>query len=404
MERIDELACCSDDPSCITRTFGTEAFTDAANLISAWMSEAGLETWIDNIGNVRGRLQSKYPSSKTFVIGSHFDTVINAGKFDGPLGIILAIDLLENLVENKVEIPFNFECVAFSDEEGVRFHTTYLGSKVLSGTFAEELLELKDPGGNPIRTVLTELGKNVEALPDDAIPAGDWIGYYEIHIEQGPVLYERNIPLAVVSGIAAQQRVMLQFAGVSGHAGTVPMSMRQDALCAAAECILSTEKYALEYPDNFVATIGKIEVANSASNVIPGTVSCSLDIRSIHKNILSLNSANLQQLLESICKKRNIGFQWTVIQESDPVYCDQQLKRLLTEAVKENGIEIMEMASGAGHDGVAISSVAPVAMLFVKCYKGISHNPLENVEKKDIASAILVSESFLSGLIKKYQH
>jgi allantoate deiminase len=246
------------------------------------------------------------------------------------------------------------------------------------------------------------MGGNKEKLVNDAIPAKNWMGYFEIHIEQGPVLYEKNIPVAVVTGIAAQKRIELIFSGIAGHAGTVPMNMRYDALCAAAECIIAIENFS-HHQEKFVATIGKLDIHHSASNVIPGRVTCSLDLRSIDEMILSENSLHLSDLGKEICRKRNIGFEWNIIQETRPVHCDTKLNELLKEAIAGNGHEVMELVSGAGHDAVAISQVAPVAMLFVRCFKGISHNPLENVEKKDIAAAIKVSDAFLVRL-KSYSH
>jgi len=403
--RINELAAISEDESCITRTFCAKAFVEASKKVMDWMQEAGLETRIDNISNVRGKLPSNINGAKTFVIASHIDTVVNAGKFDGALGVIMGLDLIEQLIKSKAELPFNIELIAFSDEEGVRFHTTYLGSKVVAGSFDESLLEKKDASDIMLKEVIQSMQKDPASLSADAIARENWLGYFEIHIEQGPVLYEKNIPVAVVTGITGQRRIEVTFKGVAGHAGTVPMDMRKDALCCAAEFILETEKLALVNNDNLVATVGKLNITNAASNVIAGEVICSVDLRSADEDVLASAYEELQNVCEAVCNKRNISYEWDLIQSSKPVTCNKQLTNLLARSIADADVEIVELASGAGHDAVPVSEVAPVCMLFVRCYKGISHNPLEHVEIKDLASAIEVSDNFIYNLIKKHnQH
>ena len=397
LQRINELALISEDTACLTRRFGTKVFLEGSQKIFSWMQEAGLAARIDNVGNVRGRLEATNGSIKTFVIGSHMDTVNNAGKFDGPLGIIMAIDLVEQFNLNKETFPFNIEVVAFCDEEGVRFHTTFLGSKVLTGSFHKALLNKMDDKGISMGEVLKEMHCDVDRIDQDAIPSINWAGYLEIHIEQGPVLYEKDIPVAVVSGIAAQKRIALSFTGVAGHAGTVPMKMRQDALAAASACILQIEGFASRN-NNLVATVGMMEVHNAASNVIPGSVTCSLDIRSIDGTFLNISCNELHDICLNTCRDRNIEFKWELVQETEPVVCDRSLNDLMEKAIIKNDIPVEILVSGAGHDGVQIAKVSPICMLFVRCFKGISHNPLENVEIKDIAAAITVSEDFIKQL------
>jgi allantoate deiminase len=398
-QRIHELGAVSDDAHGVSRIYGTRAFIEGGTRIFSWMKEAGLETRTDNIGNIRGRLTSSHPEARTFVIASHFDTVINAGKYDGPLGIIMALDLVENIRSANLSLPFHIEVIAFSEEEGVRFHTAYLGSQVVAGAFKTRLLETKDEQGHSLLQVLQSLSYDTEKIKQDAIRKEDWLGYFEIHIEQGPVLYEKNVPLGIVSTIAGQKRIEITFTGEAGHAGTVPMNMRRDALCAAAKFITSVEKYASKEKRHLVATIGKIYVPDSASNVIPGTVHCTLDIRSSDLKMLSDAYENINSLCEKICDKRNIYFEWKLIQETDPVICSKKFRRMLSNSIMEKNIEPIELVSGAGHDAVIISRVAPVVMLFVKCFKGISHNPLENVEMNDIATALEVSDLFLGQLM-----
>jgi allantoate deiminase len=402
MARINELASISEDATGITRTFGTKAFIEGSKKVQSWMKEAGLETRVDNIGNVRGRLLSNQPQAKTFVIASHIDTVINAGKFDGPLGVVVALDLIEQLVQTKTALPFNIELMAFSDEEGVRYHTTYLGSKVVAGSFDETLLQKKDEVGVSLQQAIQLMEGDTKKLKEDALAKEEWLGYFEIHIEQGPVLYERDIPVAVVTGIAGQNRVEITFKGIAGHAGTVPMDMRNDALCCAAEFLLQAERYALINKNKVVATVGKLNLPNSASNVIPGEVVCTLDVRSADEQQLLFAYQTLENVCKEVCAKRSIIVDWNLIQTSKPVACDEELNEAIIESITASGYEVVKLVSGAGHDAVAISEVAPVSMMFVRCFKGISHNPLEDVEIKDIAAAIKVSDNFIQNLINKY--
>ncbi len=399
MQRINTLALISDDDNCINRIFGTNAFIKGRDTIFEWMNDAGLQTTIDNISNVRGKLLSDNANAKTLVIASHYDTVINAGKFDGPLGVLMGLDLLEQIIQAKIKLPFHIELIAFSDEEGVRFHTTYLGSKVVAGLFDKNVLNKKDENGITLQDVIQKLNRRTNQLDKDAIAKNNWLGYFEIHIEQGPVLYEKNIPIAVVNGIAGQQRLEIVFKGMAGHAGTVPMNMRSDALCAASEFILELEQFALEHKKNLVATVGKLNIINAASNVIPGEVVFSLDIRSADENVLSAAYKQIEIICCDVCKKRKIKFEWNLIQESKPILCSKEMNKLLSSSIKKSGYEVIELVSGAGHDAVAISEVSPVAMLFVRCFKGISHNPLENVELNDLAAAIKVSDNFIQELI-----
>ncbi|WP_210519845.1 allantoate amidohydrolase [Hymenobacter terricola] len=395
MQRIQQLAAISEDTDGVTRTFGTPAFLQGRALVQGWLEAAGLVTRVDGIGNLRARLLSPNPEAKTFVLASHIDTVVNAGKFDGPLGVLMGLDLVEQLIEQKAELPFHIELIAFSDEEGVRFHTTYLGSKVVAGAFDHALLMRPDAGGITLARALEIMKADATQLAADAIPAADWLGYFEMHIEQGPVLWERDIPVALVTAIAGQQRVELTFTGMAGHAGTVPMAMRQDALCAAAEFILIAEQFALTHGQGLVATVGKLALSHAASNVIPGEATLTLDLRSPDEAQLAAAYQALKTYTEAIASQRNVELTWTLIQQTAPVNCNTELNELLTQAIEETGHEVLALVSGAGHDAVPVSAVAPIAMMFVRCYKGISHNPLEDVELADLASAIEVADRFL---------
>jgi hydantoinase/carbamoylase family amidase len=402
LQRINELASVSEDENCITRTYGTKTFIEGRNKIEQWMKEAGLQTEIDTIGNVRGWLLSKNPDAKKLIVASHIDTVINAGKFDGPLGVLMGLDLMEQLIQSKMEVPFHTGLIGFCDEEGCRFHTTYLGSKAVAGSFDHSILEAKDAGGISLEEVIIKNGSDVNKLSKDAIAKEDWLGYFEIHIEQGPVLYEKNIPVGVVTDIAGQCRVGIVFNGEAGHAGTVPMDMRKDALACAAEFIQEAEKFGKNNKSEIVVTVGKVHVINSASNVIPGEVICSLDLRSADETKLLSSYEAIKKMAEDICSKRNIVLEWNLIQKTKPVICNKAMNKLLKQAIDESGLEVIQLVSGAGHDAVPISAVSPVSMMFIRCFKGISHNPLEDVELKDMAAAIKVSDNFMQRLISSY--
>ncbi|MBL7738839.1 MAG: allantoate amidohydrolase [Chitinophagaceae bacterium] len=399
VQRINELACISEEEKCITRTYGTKSFVEGRTKVAQWMKEAGLETRVDHIGNIRGRLLSADPDAKIFVIASHIDTIINAGKFDGPLGVLMGLDSLEELIRSKTELPFHIELIGFCDEEGCRFHTAYLGSKAVAGSFDHAVLDTKDAAGISLEEVIRMNGGDVNQLSKDAIAGEDWLGYFEIHIEQGPVLYEKNIPVAVVSAIAGQCRAGIVFNGEAGHAGTVPMNIRKDALACAAEFILAVERFANAH-ESIVATIGKTHIIHAASNVIPGEVICSLDLRSADDAKLALAYKEIKEMAEAICGKRSIILEWNLVQQAKPVHCDEKMVDMLRQSVNTAGYEVVEIVSGAGHDAVPVSAVSPVAMLFVRCFKGISHNPAEDVEVKDIAAAIQVSDNFIQQLIK----
>ncbi|SFB92931.1 allantoate amidohydrolase [Spirosoma endophyticum] len=400
LTKINELAAISDDPTCVNRTFGTTAFQQGSRLIQTWMQGIGLQTRVDAIGNVRGRFVSPIAGAKTFVIASHMDTVVNAGKFDGPMGVLMGLDLIENLIRSGETLPFTLELIAFSDEEGVRFHTTYLGSKVVAGSFDTSLLDRKDESGTSLGDLIQSMGGVLSQLVNDAVKSDDWLGYFEIHIEQGPVLYERNVPMALVTAIAGQKRVEITFTGMAGHAGTVPMDMRQDALCAAAEFILEVERFGFINTHNLVATVGKLNVVNAASNVIPGEVVCSLDVRSHDVAALEAAYQSIQTVCANICAERSISFHWNLVQETAPVACDPAMNELLAQSITESHYDVIRLVSGAGHDGVPISQVSPIAMLFVRCFKGISHNPLEDVDLSDMAATLRVADTFMNHIIE----
>ncbi|HET6407641.1 MAG TPA: allantoate amidohydrolase [Chthoniobacteraceae bacterium] len=385
--RLNELACCTDDAPRLTRTFLSPAMRRAHDLVAGWMRDAGLGVRIDAIGNVIGRLEGSAPlsSHQTLLLGSHLDTVRDAGRFDGALGVILAIECAAAL--HKRALPFALEVLAFSDEEGVRFQSTYLGSRAVAGTFDQRSLELRDAKGRTLAEAICAFGCDPSEIAAEARSPDDILGYLEVHIEQGPVLQERDLPVGIVTAIAGQTRAQATFRGIAGHAGTVPMTSRRDALCAAAEFILKVERLGSETP-GLVATVGQITALPGASNVIPGVVDLTLDLRhqddAIRRSACdALHAASMQ-----LAHCREIGCDFAIIQESGSIPCDPELRRALADSLKARELPVFDLPSGAGHDAVALSALCPAAMLFVRSLNGISHHPDEFASESDIAVAL----------------
>jgi allantoate deiminase len=385
MRRCDELGKISEEPHCLTRTFASPAMKRANRLVGAWMREAGLQVREDAAFNLLGVLSSKNKRAKTLLIGSHLDTVRDAGKYDGPLGVLAAIAAVQSLREQKIELPFNLEIAGFSDEEGVRYQTAYLGSRAFAGTLtATDLARIREK-----QIVKARRDKN------------EFLGYAEVHIEQGPVLEQYDLPVGVVTAIAGQSRLRVEFSGVAGHAGTVPMNLRRDALVGAAEFVASVPLVASKFP-NLVATVGKIEAAPGASNVIPGHVSLTLDVRDQNdrRRLAAVNVLHMKA--KTIAKSRGLKLKWVPVQQTNALRCDAKAVKLFSQCIAGRGMKVLKLTSGAGHDAVALSAICPVAMLFVRCKGGISHNPAESVKVADVASAIGVLADFVQTLASKY--
>jgi allantoate deiminase len=395
LERCDELAVFSEEPGRLTRRFATPALRQAGEAVRSWMEAVGMTVRRDAIGNVIGRLGA--PGRRTLLIGSHLDTVRDAGRYDGMLGVLVAIACLERLRDEARSLPYAVEVLAFADEEGVRFGTGYLGSRVVAGHFEPAVLGLRDAEGVMLSDALRAFGGDPDGLAGARRDPADLIGYYEVHIEQGPVLESGGVPLGVVTGIAGQTGGRVVFTGEAGHAGTVPMGLRRDALAAAAEFVTALEALARDQ-DGVVATVGQVAVEPGARNVIPGRAVLSLDVRHPADAVREAVLTRLRERASATAEARGVGVEWQVGHGVGAVETSPALTELVAEAVAASGHPVVRLPSGAGHDAVMLSRIAPIAMLFVRCAGGVSHNPAESVMAEDVAAAIEATTRFLELL------
>ena len=382
--RIAELAAISETPEHLARVFLTREHRAAADLILGWMRLAGMQAHLDAIGNVCGRYEGKVAGSPCLMLGSHYDTVRDAGKWDGPLGLITAISCVADLHRKGLRLPFAVEVTGFADEEGVRFASTLLGSRAVAGTFDESVLGVKDAAGISMRDALIQFGLDPDHIGAAARAPSELLAYVELHIEQGPVLEGLKLPVGVVTAIAGATRLAASLTGMAGHAGTVPMLLRRDALAGAAECIVEIEEFCRTDQDGLVGTVGYIHAMPGATNVIPGQVSFTIDLRAPTDAHRKLAVADIVRRIENIAKRRKLSLQLDVTHENRTVPCAPWLKRQVSDAIAKAGFRVFELPSGAGHDGMAMIDLADVAMLFVRCRGGISHHP---DEQGDVADA-----------------
>lgn len=402
MERCDILGSYSEEPDRLTRPFASQAMRQVNEAVASWMHAAGMTVQQDKVGNLIGRYEASQAGAKTLLLGSHLDTVRDAGKYDGPLGVMIAIACVERLYARRERLPFAIEVLGFADEEGLRYHSAYIGSRAVAGTFDPEALHLTDADGITMAEAIHAFGGDPDprALQTARWQRDELLAYCEVHIEQGPVLEASNLPVAVVSAIAGQNRITIRFTGEAGHAGTVPMSLRHDALCAGAEFVLAVETVARSLP-GLVATVGQVSVLPGASNVIPGQVTLSLDVRHQDDTVREQANRQLEERAREIGAARHVSADWQMLQGHGAVPCAARLSRLLAQAIEEMGYQLLSLPSGAGHDAATVSSLTDIAMLFVRCRGGISHNPAESVTSEDVEVAIQVLERFLLFLSKE---
>ena len=367
---------------------------DCHREVSSWMTALGMTVSVDAVGNLRGVYPGASRGAPRILMGSHLDTVPNAGAFDGILGVVLAAGLVESLEGRK--LPFGIEVVGFSEEEGVRFGVPFIGSRALVGRVDEELLGRKDQRGISVRKAIQDFGLNPNEI-SKAMLSDDVLGYIEFHIEQGPVLESLGRPLGAVEAITGQNRLEFTFSGQANHAGTTPMNLRHDALAAAAEWIVSVEDLARRTP-GMVATVGFVEAKPGATNVIPGEARATLDIRHASDRARTEALDELIRQAESIAARRGMAVKWRMLLAQNAVAMDPFLMQQIERAIQKAGCDVHRMASGAGHDAMILAEKLPAAMIFLRTPGGIIHDPSESVHVDDVAKALECGHHLLTQL------
>lgn len=394
IERCRELSRITDVPGQTTRLFLSPATRDAHTLVLRWMREAELQCRVDNAGNLRGVRIAPQAAGRA-VLFSHIDTVPNAGAFDGPLGVALAIEALAFTAEKP--LPFTVEVIAFSEEEGVRFGFPFFGSMAVTGRVVPATLERRDAKGISVTEALYGFGLRPQNIPQSCTLAADVFAALEVHIEQGPVLEAKDLSVGVVERIVGQSRFELTFTGQANHAGTTPMNLRHDALAAAAQWITEVERYAANY-EQLVATVGQLEVSPGAVNVVPGSVRATLDVRHPKDESRHAAVANLLIKAELASAKRAVRVSAKAMSKEAAVPMNRDLTLALQQAAERAGYQAHAMFSGAGHDAMILAPHVPTTMLFVRSPGGLSHHPDEAVRAEDVEAALATVIEFLRGL------
>ena len=393
-DRCEALARLSELDGGLTRVFLSKEQKAANALVLGWLAEAGMSARLDAIGNVVGRYEGERPGLPSLMMGSHLDTVRDAGKYDGMLGVVAAIECVRALNARGRRLPFAIEIVGFADEEGTRFNATLLGSRAVAGTFKPEVLENVDKDGISMRAAMRAFGLDPAQIGAAARRREDVLAYAELHIEQGPVLEAEGLPVGVVTAINGATRFAVEIDGMAGHAGTVPMSLRQDALAAAAECVLAIERRCGGEPE-LVGTVGKLECLPGAVNVVPGKVRFTIDLRAPRDPMRLAAVDDVLAAMRAIAARRNVQLAVTKTHEGGVAACAPWLMEQIGAAIAAEGVPVRRLPSGAGHDGMAIIDIADIGMLFVRCEKGISHNPAEAITLADVETAARVWLRFI---------
>lgn len=388
MARCDALAQISESPDGLTRVYLSPEHLQANALVGEWMRAAGMCVWQDAVGNICGRYEGAETGAQALLLGSHLDTVRNAGRYDGMLGVLSAIEIVSWLHQQQRRLPLAIEVVGFGDEEGTRFGITLLGSRGLTGSWPESWSAVADGNSITVAQAMKDVGLDIANIGKAARAPEEIAAYLELHIEQGPCLEQADLALGVVTAINGARRLSCRFQGEAGHAGTVPMAQRKDALAAAAEWIVDIEQMTRRYGQQCVATVGTLQCTSGAVNVIPGEVELSLDIRGPDDAQLAELLADLLAQGEAIARRRGVTFHSTEYYAINATRCDPELQRALSDAVAQVQGRSLSLPSGAGHDAIAIAERWPVGMLFVRCAGGISHHPAEAVTQPDVAQAV----------------
>ena len=388
MDRCDALAEISESAGQLTRVYLSPEHLRANQVVGEWMRAAGMRVWQDSVGNICGRYEGETANAPALLLGSHLDTVRNAGRYDGMLGVLCALETVRYLHQRHIRLPVALEIVGFGDEEGTRFGITLLGSRGLTGTWPSEWLACRDADGVSVAQALTQAGLSSDAIGEAARAPSDILAYLEVHIEQGPCLEQAGLALGVVTAINGARRLNCAFLGHAGHAGTVPMGQRQDALAAAAAWMTQVEALTQSGDPHRVATVGTLQCLPGAANVIPGEVRLTLDIRGPEDAALEALLSQLLHAAEEIAARRGCRFSAEEYYRIPATRCDVGLQAMLSDAVTTVQGTGLSLPSGAGHDAIAIAERWPVGMLFVRCRGGISHHPDESVLTDDVAQAL----------------
>jgi allantoate deiminase len=394
VSRCRRLASHSEETDGLTRTFLSAPMHAVHEEVGGWMAHAGMRVQIDHAGNIRGRYPGVDSNAPGLIVGSHLDTVPRAGAFDGPLGVLLGIGLVELLKDRELKFPI--EVIGFSDEEGVRFGVPFIGSRALVGDIDEDLLAQRDSHGISMAEAIRDFGLDPSQIGEARI-SRDVLGYLEMHIEQGPVLDALGLSLGVVESIVGQSRLEIRFQGEANHAGTTPMRLRRDALAGAAEWIGLVERESCAIPD-LVATVGKIEAQPGATNVIPGDVTLTLDVRHPRDEIREEFAERLLSSAREIAGRRRLTVSQEVRLNQPSTAMDESATASLARAVQLSGRPLHLMHSGAGHDAMIMARQMPATMLFLRSPGGISHHPAETVMVEDVAAALDAGMRFLDEL------
>jgi allantoate deiminase len=392
--RCQRLACFSEDPHSTRRTFLSPPMHDCHQEIARWVEPLGVRVRVDAAGNLHGFYPAAQLNAPRLLIGSHLDTVPNAGAYDGILGVMLAVALLEELQGRR--LPFAIELVGFSEEEGVRFSTPFIGSRALVGRLDEQLLDSQDAQGMSVRKAIEGFGLNPKEIPQAELE-NDTLAYLEFHIEQGPVLEKLNLPLAAVDAIAGQSRLEFTFRGRANHAGTTPMDLRCDAIAGSAEWISTVERVAQGIP-GLVATVGKIEARPGASNVIAAEARLTLDVRHSSDQVRARAAEDLIRQAHAIASRRGLSVRESTLLNQKAVAMDPFLIEEIEQAILSTGCKPHRMASGAGHDAMILAEKVPAAMIFLRTPGGVSHDPAESVAAEDVEKAIQCGLHLLNQL------
>ncbi|MFM2479054.1 allantoate amidohydrolase [Celerinatantimonas sp. MCCC 1A17872] len=399
--RCQKLAEFSESSDKLTRVYLSKEHAQCNRQVAQWMREAGMRTWQDEVGNLCARYEGQTDGAPALLLGSHLDTVRNGGKYDGIAGVLSAIEVVDRLHQLGIRLAFAIEVVGFADEEGTRFGSTLLGSRGLTGQWQPQWLQLQDSENITIAQALENFGLAPENIAQATRSADEFIGYMEVHIEQGPQLERAGLAAGVVSAINGAKRLQISITGKAGHAGTVPMNMRQDALVGASEIVLCIEQIAKE--QQLVATVGQLHCSPGSVNVIPAAVQFSLDIRSSDDAHRDRVLAQILERASKIAASRYLEFSQHCFYQSDATECDSYLQQRLNDACEKVQGRSMTLSSGAGHDAMAIAQLCPVAMLFLRCEKGLSHHPDEAVIPGDLAIGWQVLYQSVQQLAADYE-